>query len=157
MRLWDSYFSEFGKNLTLIRLPTLSNLVKIGISNRLRGEMWLVCTGAIFKKLQNPGYFEKLLVDNANKKSLALDEIEKDLNRSLPEYPAYQTPEGIDKLRRTLAVFYINKAFSFHEPEIGYCQAMNIITSVLLVFMNEEEAFWMLTVLSQKLLPGKIN
>lgn len=40
-------------------------------------------------------------------KSLSIEEIEKDLNRSLPEYAAYQTPEGINSLRRVLYVFFI--------------------------------------------------
>ncbi|KAJ3297468.1 hypothetical protein HDU79_003549 [Rhizoclosmatium sp. JEL0117] len=148
LRYWDAYLKEFGRNLTLVRLPTFVKLVRIGLPNALRGEMWEVCCGAMVKRYMNQGYFEKLLKDNQGKMSLSIEEIEKDLNRSLPEYRGYQTAEGINSLRRVLY------AFSFHDPEIGYCQAMNIVVSVLLIYLSEEQAFWVLTVLSEKLLPS---
>lgn len=47
--------------------------------------------------------------------------------RSLPEYSAYQTPQGIDSLRRVLS------AYAWKDPELGYCQAMNIVTSAILM------------------------
>lgn len=34
--------------------------------------------------------------ENEGKISTSTDEIEKDLNRSLPEYAGYQSPEGIE-------------------------------------------------------------
>lgn len=148
LRFWVNYFNDFGRNLTLIRIPTFIKLIRVGLPNTLRGEMWEVCSGSLFKRFDNPGYYDKLHTDNAGINSLSIEEIEKDLNRSLPEYAAYQTPEGIDSLRRVLY------AYSFHEPEIGYCQAMNIVVSVLLIYMSEEEAFWLLTVLCERLLPG---
>lgn len=73
-------------------------------------------------RFANPETYSLLLSQNAGKSSQSTDEIEKDLNRSLPEYKAYQTDEGLAKLRRVLV------AYSFRNPELGYCQALNIVS-----------------------------
>ncbi|RKP05096.1 rab-GTPase-TBC domain-containing protein [Thamnocephalis sphaerospora] len=145
---WKKYMRDYGRNLTLARLGNFSKLVRIGLPNRLRGEIWELCSGSIYYRCMNPGVYEKLLEDHKDNTSLSIEEIEKDLNRSLPEYPAYQTPEGIETLRRVLV------AYAWKNPELGYCQAMNIVVSALLIYMTEEQAFWTLNVLCDRLLPG---
>ncbi|KAL1916336.1 uncharacterized protein VTP21DRAFT_5953 [Calcarisporiella thermophila] len=148
LKLWKQYFEEHGRNLTTIRTPAFNKLVRVGLPNKLRGEIWEYCSGAMHLRFMNEGLYEKIYSSHAGKASLSTDEIEKDLNRSLPEYPAYQTPEGIDVLRRVLTTY------AWKNPELGYCQAMNIVISAILIHMSEEQAFWTLSVLCDRLLPG---
>lgn len=61
LRYWVSYFKEFGRNLTLVRLPVFIKLIRVGLPNTLRGEMWEVSSGSIFKRFANAGYYEKVL------------------------------------------------------------------------------------------------
>ena len=36
------------------------------------------------------------------------------------------------------------KAYSVYDSEVGYTQGMNLIAGMLLLYMNEEEAFWVM-------------
>jgi hypothetical protein len=51
---------------------------------------------------------------------------------------AANIPGGQAALRRVL------RAYSYYDPEVGYCQGMNFIAGMFLTLMPEEEAFWML-------------
>ena len=72
---------EFGRNLTVIKLPAYSKLIRIGLPNMLRGELWEVSCGSIQLRFANPGTYDTLLRNNAGNKSFATEEIEKDLRR----------------------------------------------------------------------------
>ncbi|KAJ5794627.1 hypothetical protein N7457_001226 [Penicillium paradoxum] len=148
MRLWGEYFRENGRNATLVRQPTFHKLIRVGLPNRLRGEIWELTSGSLFLRLRSPKLYQETLAKFEGQESLAIDEIEKDLNRSLPEYPGFQSEEGIGRLRRVLT------AYSWIDPEIGYCQAMNIVVAALLIYMSEAQAFSILSVLCDRLLPG---
>jgi len=120
---------ENGRSATLIRQPTFHKLIRVGLPNRLRGEMWELASGSFFLRLQNPRLYTETLAKYSGRESLAIDEIEKDLNRSLPEYPGFQSEEGIGRLRRVLT------AYSWTNEEVGYCQAMNIVVAALLMYV----------------------
>ncbi|KAJ5688997.1 GTPase-activating protein [Penicillium macrosclerotiorum] len=148
MRLWGEYFRENGRNATLVRQPTFHKLIRVGLPNRLRGEVWELTSGSLFLRIRSPKLYQETLARFHGQESLAIDEIEKDLNRSLPEYPGFQSEEGIGRLRRVLT------AYSWTNAEVGYCQAMNIVVAALLIYMSESQAFFLLSVLCDRLLPG---
>jgi TBC1 domain family member 8/9 len=148
MRLWAEYLRDNGRNMTLIRQPTFHKLIRVGLPNRLRGEMWELTSGSMYLRLENPMLYADTLAKFSGQESLAIDEIEKDLNRSLPEYPGFQSEEGIGRLRRVLT------AYSWVNTEVGYCQAMNIVVAALLIYMSEAQAFFLLSALCDRLVPG---
>ncbi|KAJ1669189.1 GTPase activating protein (GAP), partial [Coemansia sp. RSA 25] len=105
-------------------------------------------SGAMYLRFQNCGVYAKHVADYLARPGPYADEIEKDLTRSLPEYAGYQAAAGIDALRRVL------NAYALRDAELGYCQAMNIVASAMLIFMTEEQVFWTLTVMCDRLVPG---
>lgn len=148
---WEDHMAEVGRGVSMYQTTEGSELVVGGIPELLRGELWSVFSGSILQKAQNKGLYERLVNKALSTKNQANDEIERDLHRSLPEHRAFQNDVGISALRRVLC------AYALKNPQIGYCQAMNIVASVLLIYCPEEQAFWLLATICETLLPDYYN
>ncbi|KAJ7632153.1 rab-GTPase-TBC domain-containing protein [Roridomyces roridus] len=120
-------------------------LVRAGIPLVYRSKVWLECSGGM--EMKEPGLFRDLLA--ASDSGAVVAEIEKDVGRTMPLNVFFGGDgAGVVKLRRVLI------AYSRRNPAVGYCQGMNLVTStLLLVHADEEEAFWALAAIVERILP----
>ncbi|RNA31980.1 TBC1 domain family member 9 isoform X2, partial [Brachionus plicatilis] len=148
---WKHHFSEYGRGVSMYRTTEIYELILEGLPDKYRCELWLIFSGAIHQKNTNPFVYKNLVNQPCDDFEVTMDEIERDLHRSLPEHVAFQSEIGINALRRVL------KSYAIRNPSIGYCQAMNIIASVLLLYCSEEDSFWLLASICERLLPDYYN
>ncbi|KAF9905708.1 TBC1 domain member 8B [Linnemannia zychae] len=167
---WVDYFAQYGRDMCMIRTTQLRRLVLNGIPESFRPQLWTILSGAAYFRSGDDSYRQNLFhlqqqdrtprthaINRGNSSDettatlrttmVTLGDIEKDVKRSMPDHPAYQSTIGLGALRRVL------NAYSYRNPSIGYAQSMNILTSVLLLHLKEEDAFWVLTTICEQLLP----
>ncbi|KAM7216227.1 hypothetical protein V8F06_008346 [Rhypophila decipiens] len=105
-------------------------------------------------------------------KPLVVEDIEKDLHRTFPDNVRFKPPQTAppppgdngDPLSRTKtgpepeiigSLRRVLHAFALYNPRIGYCQSLNFLAGMLLLFVeSEEQAFWLLNVITRVYLPG---
>ncbi|PVI02043.1 TBC-domain-containing protein [Periconia macrospinosa] len=120
-------------------------LVLGGIPVAYRAKIWAECSGA--SALRVPGYYEDL-VNNGVDNPTVVSQIQMDITRTLTDNIFFRKGPGVHKLNEVLL------AYSRRNPEIGYCQGMNLITACLLLIMpTSEDAFWMLATMIENILP----
>ncbi|KAL1914797.1 uncharacterized protein VTP21DRAFT_7889 [Calcarisporiella thermophila] len=159
---WETLIQEHGGNLPS-RSTKVKRYIRKGIPSSLRGKAWLYYSGADRKMHRHPGLYTKLICDAQlqGSRNEYAEIIERDLHRTFPENIRFQTLEqdgvvvsgnvpAIQSLRRVLL------AFSVYVPSIGYCQSLNYIAGLFLIFMGEEEAFWMLVTTIVDYLPPRM-
>lgn len=113
-------------------------LCQSGIPLARRPRIWAECSGA--REVAEPGRYQDLLDEHEGETNQCLVQIDLDIHRTMPTNIFFGGGgPGVPKLRRVLA------AYSWHSPEIGYCQGMNnLAATLLLTHASEEEAFWVL-------------
>lgn len=120
-------------------------LVLGGIPVIYRAKIWAECSGA--SALKVPGYYDDL-VNNGDDDPVIVSQIQMDINRTLTDNVFFRNGPGVTKLNEVLL------AYSRRNPDVGYCQGMNLITaSLLLILPTAEDAFWVLTSMIENTLP----
>lgn len=120
---WENYLAS-TMNRDLLRSPELKALIRCGIPHEHRSQVWRWCVSFHVKKFRDnlaSNYYDTLLNVARDKPNPASKQIELDLLRTLPNNKYYASPSagGIQKLRNVLM------AFSWRNPDIGYCQGLN--------------------------------
>ncbi|KAI8120779.1 Small G protein signaling modulator 3 like protein [Lucilia cuprina] len=137
-------------DVMLPRTEKLRNMVREGIPHSLRAQMWMRLSGALAKKQKSETSYQDIIKASANDQLMTSKQIEKDLLRILPTNACFSNPNGtgIPRLRRIL------RGIAWLYPDIGYCQGTGVIAACLLLFMEEENAFWMMATIVEDLLPA---
>ena len=120
-------------------------LVLAGIPVAYRSKIWAECSGAT--ALRVPGYYDDLVASETEDPDI-VSQIQVDIHRTLTDNVFFRNGPGVTKLNEVLL------AYSRRNPQVGYCQGMNLITaSLLLVMPTAEDAFWLLTTIIENVLP----
>lgn len=139
-------------DVVLPRTEKLRNMIinGEGISHSLRAQLWLRLSLALQKKLKSETSYEDILKAANNDSLMTSKQIERDLLRILPTNACFRTLNGtgVSRLRRIL------RALAWLYTDIGYCQGTGVIVASLLLIMEEEDAFWIMTAIIEDLLPS---
>ncbi|XP_054724277.1 USP6 N-terminal-like protein [Uloborus diversus] len=132
MKKWDKYCDSVK----------LRERVYKGIPNSVRGEVWCRLLGVPQIKMEQEGKYEEM-VQQARIHSKDIKQIDLDVNRTFRNNIMFRERYG----PKQQSLFQVLTAYSVYNAEVGYCQGMNQIAGLLLMFMNDEDSFWALSVL----------
>ncbi|XP_067886706.1 TBC1 domain family member 2A isoform X1 [Heterodontus francisci] len=149
---WANHLSgrTYGE---LVPTPELKNLIRNGIPKEHRRHVWKWCTDRRVRHIRErygSKRYQELLKLCKNKQQAASKQIELDLHRTLTDNRLFTSPTSkmVQKLRRVLL------AYSWQNPDIGYCQGLNRLVAIaLLILREEEDAFWCLVAIIDCIMP----
>ncbi|GAB4827452.1 hypothetical protein Ancab_034336 [Ancistrocladus abbreviatus] len=114
--------------------------VRKGIPDCLRGLVWQLISGSRDLLLMNPGVYEQLVIYETSAAEL---DIIRDISRTFPSHVFFQQRHGPGQR----SLYNVLKAYSVFDRDVGYVQGMGFIAGLLLLYMSEEDAFWLLVAL----------
>lgn len=128
VKKWDKYKNS----------EKLVKRVYKGIPLQLRGQAWALLLD--IEKVKQDGKYEKMK-QQARNFSTEIKQIDLDVNRTFRNHIMFMDRFGV----KQQALFHVLAAYSVYNTEVSYCQGMSQIAAILLMYLNEEDAFWALS------------
>lgn len=136
---WEKMIGDWDKYTTK-KFSKLKKRIRKGIPNSIRGRVWCLLSEIDTLQQNYPeNYYMHL--QSLEIQKIVESEISVDLDRTFPNHVKFRTAEGKSALFRVL------RAYAVMDPEVSYTQGMSFIVASFLLFVSEEEAFWMLVAL----------
>ncbi|NWI30529.1 US6NL protein, partial [Sula dactylatra] len=85
-------------------------------------------------------YYMAQMKEQAKSFSSEIKQIDLDVNRTFRNHIMFRDRYGV----KQQALFHVLSAYSVYNTEVSYCQGMSQIAAILLMYLNEEDAFWAL-------------
>lgn len=133
---------------------TLQRRVRKAIPDAVRGKAWNLLLSVDYY-MKSPANINKKVKNNLNKKTYQEmlkmncgdweEVILRDVYRTFPKHVLFKEKGGEGQIW----LGNLLKAYCVYDSEVGYCQGMAFIASVLLMYMPEEEAFWAFVIMMQ--------
>jgi Ca2+-binding EF-hand superfamily protein len=104
-------------------------------------------------------WYSRTAQSSEAKSSAAAIQIQKDILRTFPEHERFSLSANgqypANSLLRPLTA--VLSAFCVRNPSAGYTQGLNFIAGAMLLYVSEEDAFWLLVAISEVLFPQFFN
>ncbi|XP_063944081.1 uncharacterized protein LOC108209734 isoform X2 [Daucus carota subsp. sativus] len=114
--------------------------IRKGIPDCMRGLVWQLISGSRDLLLMNPGVYEQLVIYETSASEL---DIIRDISRTFPTHVFFQQRHGPGQR----SLYNVLKAYSVYDKNVGYVQGMGCLAGLLLLYMCEEDAFWLIVAL----------
>ncbi|VDK81251.1 unnamed protein product [Litomosoides sigmodontis] len=111
-----------------------------GIPEKFRSLVWArLLEINRYRQEQKSCVYRELLM-RAQLISKDIKQIDLDINRTYRDHLAFRRRYDV----KQQSLFNVLAAYAMYNTEVGYCQGMNQIAALFLMYMDEEDAFWCL-------------
>jgi len=119
------------------KMKKIKRRIVKGLPDCLRSETWKRLSSCMMAQDRNQAnLYQNLLKQDSS----YVEQIDLDINRSARNHLQFRERFGSGQI----ALFNVLKGYSIYDKDVGYCQGMSDMTAFILMYLLEEDAFWML-------------
>uniref|UniRef100_A0A915C0Q2 Rab GTPase-activating protein 1 n=4 Tax=Parascaris univalens TaxID=6257 RepID=A0A915C0Q2_PARUN len=129
---WGKVMEEWKADPDGTRPEGLADLMRNGVPDILRGEVW-----QYLAKVQTDPDLTQTYRLLLGKECPSEQVILRDIHRTFPAHEYFKEAGGDGQE----SLYRISKAYSLYDEEVSYCQGLSFLAAALLLHMPEEQAF----------------